>query len=36
MPVEFICGLVIGSMIATVVKTILKIILLKGGKHNGK
>lgn len=36
MPIEFICGVIIGSLITITVKTILKIILFKGGKHDGK
>lgn len=36
MPIEFICGVIIGNLITIVVKVLLKIILLKGGKHNGK
>ena len=36
MPIEFICGVIIGNLITIVIKFILKIIFLKGGKHNGK
>lgn len=36
MPIEFICGVVIGSVFTIVFEILLRVILSKGGKHGVK
>jgi hypothetical protein len=36
MPIEFICGVIIGSLVTTILKILLKIIFEKGGNYNAK